>query len=230
VDRAVLQQLLAQGLSLAEIGRRLDRHEATVAYWLRKHGLQAANRAQHAARGALRREQLEEFVEEGLSIGQIAERVGRSRSTVRHWLREYELATVWAGRRAASAAGTRGLVLSCARHGEVPFVRRATGGYRCSRCRAEAVAKRRRKVKQVLVAEAGGACALCGYDRCVAALHFHHREPERKRFALSVRGVTRSLDAARAEARKCVLLCSNCHAEVEMGVTAVPGAGPGRVQ
>jgi hypothetical protein len=34
--------------------------------------------------------------------------------------------------------------------------------------------------------------------------------------------VTRALDAARAEARKCVLLCSNCHAEVEAGAVQLP--------
>ena len=48
MDRASLEQLLGQGLSLAEIGRRFGRHEATVSYWVKKHGLEAANRAKHA--------------------------------------------------------------------------------------------------------------------------------------------------------------------------------------
>jgi hypothetical protein len=30
-----------------------------------------------------------------------------------------------------------------------------------------------------------------------------------------------ALEAARAEAAKCVLLCANCHAEVEAGVATV---------
>jgi hypothetical protein len=77
----------------------------------------------------------------------------------------------------------------------------------------------------VLVAEAGGRCVICGYDRCVAALQFHHLEPSQKAFGLSKRGVTRSIEAARAEAGKCTLLCSNCHAEVEAGVTAPPSIG-----
>ena len=38
---------------------------------------------------------------------------------------------------------------------------------------------------------------------------------------MSRRGVTRSIEQARAEARKCVLLCGNCHAEVEAGVAAL---------
>jgi hypothetical protein len=42
------------------------------------------------------------------------------------------------------------------------------------------------------------------------------------RLEISRDGVTLSLEAVRLEARKCVLVCSNCHAEVEAGVTTVP--------
>jgi hypothetical protein len=52
----------------------------------------------------------------------------------------------------------------------------------------------------------------------MAALEFHHVAPDDKRFSLSHRGVTRSIARARAEASKCVLLCANCHAEVEAGI------------
>ncbi len=56
MDRASLKQLLGQGLSLAEIGRRFGRHEATVGYWVEKYGLQAVNHDKHVARGGLARE------------------------------------------------------------------------------------------------------------------------------------------------------------------------------
>jgi len=84
------------------------------------------------------------------------------------------------------------------------------------------VKARRRRLKQMLIAEAGGACALCGYDRCTAALEFHHRDRADKRFGLGERGLTRSLARLREEAAKCVLLCSNCHSEVEAGVAKLP--------
>jgi len=80
------------------------------------------------------------------------------------------------------------------------------------------VTRRRRKVKEILVREAGGGCALCGYARHIGALGFHHLDPGEKRFSLGDRGVARSLERARKEARKRVLLCANCHAEVEAGV------------
>lgn len=73
-----------------------------------------------------------------------------------------------------------------------------------------------------MVAEAGGRCVICGYDRHVRALEFHHLNPADKRLGLSAGGVTLSLRALRAEAAKCVLLCSNCHAEVEDGLAALP--------
>jgi len=218
MERRDLEQLLAQGLSLAEIGRRVGRHEATVGYWVAKHGLRPVNQERHAPKGPIGRDRLTELVAAGLSVVQIAREVDRSRTTVRHWLTEYGLATQWAERRQALARGDRRRVLYCSRHGMVVFSRMARGGYRCTRCRSEAVSRRRRKVKRLLVEDAGGRCVRCGYDRCVAALEFHHLDPAEKRFALSTRGVARSLEKARVEASKCVLLCANCHAEVEAGV------------
>jgi hypothetical protein len=81
---------------------------------------------------------------------------------------------------------------------------------------------RRRTIKEILVREAGGRCQICGYDRYSAALQFHHVDPGAKSFGLALRGVTRSLDRCREEARKCVLLCANCHAEVEAAVARLP--------
>jgi hypothetical protein len=78
------------------------------------------------------------------------------------------------------------------------------------------------KLKRILVEEAGGACVLCGYARFPAALQFHHLDPSTKEFALTREGMTRSLARGRDEARKCVLLCANCHAEVEGGFTQLP--------
>jgi hypothetical protein len=92
-----------------------------------------------------------------------------------------------------------------------------SGRARCRKCRIERVSEWRRRTKARLVEETGGKCEICGYDRCFAALQFHHRDPSEKSFALSLRGRIRSIDRLRAEAAKCVLLCANCHAAVEVG-------------
>ena len=232
MDRARLEEMLAEGLSLAAMGRRMGRHESTVAAYLGKYGLRAVNAAKHGARGGLTRAQLEPLVEAGMSVAQIAAEVDRSKATVRHWLREHGLRTNSPSgvRRseesaAARAGGLRRATMTCATHGLTEFVATRRGYYRCAQCRSAAVVKRRRRVKEILVAEAGGACCLCGYQRCMAALQFHHLDPGDKRFELSRRGVTRSLQRARDEAAKCVLLCSNCHAEVEAGLVSVVATG-----
>jgi transposase/5-methylcytosine-specific restriction endonuclease McrA len=231
MDRASLERLLGQGLSLAEIGRRAGRHEATVGYWLRKHGLQAVGRAKHAARGGIGKEELEVLIVAGMSISEIAEEMNCSKGTVRHWLTRYGLKTHGAlGRRTAAqvlAGRTAGLSvvrMRCPRHGEANFCLDKRGYYRCKRCRSESVARRRRKMKEILVREAGGACQICGYDRDMRALHFHHLERSSKRHEINARGAGIALDKLRSEARKCVLLCANCHAEVEAGLIALTAA------
>ena len=229
MDRTSLEQLLEQGLSLAEIGRRFDLHEATVSYWVKKHGLEAANRDKHVARGGIDREDLEPLVEAGMSIAQITDAVGRSKATVRHWLIRYGLKTQNSrGRRpsgqakAAKEAGLATVTMRCSRHGETEFCLDGRGYYRCKQCRSAAVSRRRRKVKAILVEEAGGACCICGYRRNMRALHFHHVEPSQKRHEINAKGFAIALEKLRVEARKCVLLCSNCHAEVEDGMVSVP--------
>jgi transposase len=88
MDREVLEGFLAEELSLAEIGRRVERHEATVSYWVTKYGLAASRRATCAARGGIARDDLVALVERGASIAEIAEAVSRSKATVRHWLQK----------------------------------------------------------------------------------------------------------------------------------------------
>jgi DNA-binding transcriptional ArsR family regulator len=218
MNRQWLEERLTAGDSYEEIAREARRHPSTVSYCARRHGLASAHVSRHAARGGIDRDTLAALVDEGLSIRAIAERLDLSYTTVRHWLREYALQTRRAHRSKLQANGD-GVVGTCPRHGETSFVIRRDGGrWRCLKCRAEAVTRRRQKVKAILVSEAGGRCALCGYNRCVGALGFHHVDPAEKRFGISLRA-SRSLGRARSEARKCVLLCANCHAEVERGVT-----------
>jgi transposase len=223
VDRVYLQLAVEQGLSLEEIGRRVGRHPSTVANWLAAHGLKAAYAGKFAGRGGLTRVELEPLADAGLSLREIAERVERSIATVRHWLAKHDLEELRKSRRRPPDPPPAGSVVmrTCGRHGETPHRYEKRGYYRCRRCAQSYVATRRRRVKAILVEEAGGACALCGYSRCVAALQFHHVDPSLKEFAVSRRGITRGIAEVRAEAGKCVLLCSNCHAEVEAGVSAL---------
>lgn len=88
------------------------------------------------------------------------------------------------------------------------------------------VSAHRRKLKARSIEFKGGRCILCGYNKCNAALEFHHLDPKEKAFGLSRKGVTRSWESVRSEIKKCVLVCANCHREVEAGVRRLaPAAG-----
>ena len=106
----------------------------------------------------------------------------------------------------------------CKHHGRTNHVIDNSGRTRCLRCRSAAVSKTRRKTKAKLVEEAGGCCCICRYRRCLQALQFHHLNPKRKRFTISCSN-TYGIERKRKEVKKCILVCANCHAELEAGVT-----------
>lgn len=72
-------------------------------------------------------------------------------------------------------------------------------------------AREERKLK--LVEMLGGKCEKCDYDKCKRCLHFHHRNPQNKKFAIGTHGLCRRWDDLVAEAMKCMLLCPTCHCE-----------------
>jgi hypothetical protein len=119
-------------------------------------------------------------------------------------------------------------VRHCPHHGKTEFAYYSRGGgtrgWRCKRCVGEYVTRRKQRVRRTLVKEAGGRCCICGYDRCSLNLVFHHVDPSKKSFGLSM-GTTKALRAYREEAKKCVLVCNNCHGEIEAGLITSPAPG-----
>jgi hypothetical protein len=79
---------------------------------------------------------------------------------------------------------------------------------------SERVAKRRKALKEKAVEYLGGKCSICGYDKCLNALQFHHTNPEDKDFSISAKGYTRSWKIVKQELNKCILVCANCHCEL----------------
>jgi hypothetical protein len=166
----------------------------------------------HSTREVTRSE-LEPLVMAGLRLATIAGELGVPEASVRGWIVRLGLPQPIEVRRAQVAAalrdGAKEVIRTCRRHGETEFALVGSEKRpRCKLCRSEAVARRRRRVKQILVDEAGGECVLCGYSRCLNALEFHHRDPTAKEFGVAMRGITRAIDTVRAEAAKCVLFCS----------------------
>jgi hypothetical protein len=87
----------------------------------------------------------------------------------------------------------------------------------------KAVAKRRKKLREMARIYKGGKCMICGYDRSLEALDFHHLDRSQKGFGISSKGLTKSWEKIKKELDKCILICANCHREVHAGLTQLPG-------
>lgn len=104
-----------------------------------------------------------------------------------------------------------GLCDCCKR--ELPNFRRKL----CSTC---SVNKRRLKLRQLALEYKGGKCCICGYHTTYYALQFHHLDPDTKKFAVSDKP-TGSWIKLKRELDKCILVCSNCHAEIHAGLLRI---------
>ncbi len=71
----------------------------------------------------------------------------------------------------------------------------------------------RRNMKLQAIKMLGGKCSICGYNRCIDALEFHHKDPKQKDFKIGA-GNTISWKEYKSEVEKCILVCSNCHKEI----------------
>ena len=69
----------------------------------------------------------------------------------------------------------------------------------------------RRKIKEKFVLYKGGKCSICGYDKAMRALEFHHEDPSKKENGIFYHV---KWEESRKELDKCILVCSNCHREI----------------
>jgi len=86
--------------------------------------------------------------------------------------------------------------------------------WRCIKCSSESIQRKRYRLKEKAVEYKGGKCEICGYDKCIDALEFHHKDPYQKDFGISAKGVLRKWDIVKEELDKCICVCANCHREI----------------
>src|SRR5437868_5782418 len=80
------------------------------------------------------------------------------------------------------------------------------------------VKQRRTRLKEMAVKMKGGKCEICGYNKYLGALDFHHIDQSTKKFDLTVTELTKSWEVIKEEVEKCMLVCSNCHREIHGGI------------
>lgn len=91
----------------------------------------------------------------------------------------------------------------------------------CKKCNSSLAANRFRENKRKALEYKGNKCVICGYNKCVGALHFHHIDPNLKEFSLSQLKKYTFDDRVKKELDKCVLVCANCHSEIHAGLVKI---------
>ena len=70
--------------------------------------------------------------------------------------------------------------------------------------------------KSKIVKECGGKCSVCGYDKNLSSITFHHINPKEKSFPIDTRAfANRKNEMIMNEIKKCIVVCRNCHGEIE---------------
>lgn len=88
---------------------------------------------------------------------------------------------------------------------------------------SEKVKRWRRNTKERIIKAMGGACCICGYNKCPNSMILHHIDPSEKDIGIGdIRANPKAWAIIVEELRKCILLCSNCHGEVHWGVAILP--------
>ena len=95
---------------------------------------------------------------------------------------------------------------------EIEKTEKAISPY-CKPCSSAEVAVRKLRLKIQCVEYKGGKCEICGYNKCIDALEFHHLDPSQKNFLLSKIKSASLSEKIKKELDNCQLLCSNCHRE-----------------
>lgn len=161
----------------------------------------------------MQKEILYDKFNQGLSLRQIALDLNVSYNTIRYWAKKYGL--------------KKKVQKQC-----IICLADLTGNqtkYCSNNCKAKAHYNKHKsnpnsyhsqtlrglKRKMLFIKELGAACEICGYNKNLAALEFHHKDPSTKLLALDMRSLSNNaLTTLRKELIKCRLLCSNCHKEL----------------
>lgn len=162
----------------------------------------------------MQRASLVELVCRGYSTRRLAKELSTSQTNIRYWLGKYDLRTD------ESSKAPSGRKCPCGETRSIMFYARMKAI--CIACHNKYTVARQQRNKAWAVAQSGGCCKLCGYDRCLAALDFHHLDPTTKDSGLEA-GIRRSWGKPRilAEISKCLLVCRNCHSEIHAGLVDV---------
>lgn|SRR5882724_6084317 len=162
------------------------------------------------------KEQLLAHIHNGLSTREIGQKTNKSQTNVRFWLNKFSLSTnpkfgYQQKEKFCSMCQTIKPIGDFYTKRDKNYPNKYPLSY-CISCTSIQAVERQRELKKTAIEHKGGKCQKCGYNKCQAALEFHHLKPEEKDFAIS-RCKNNSFEKVKKELDKCILICSNCHKE-----------------
>jgi hypothetical protein len=159
------------------------------------------------------------YVEQGFSIYTIAKKSKKAPTTIRYWLRKYELKTknksFKDGYHRERINGYFCSSCNIELNEKTAYSRKDNRyGFfsQCRKCMSNDAKLKRKNSKEKAIEYKGGCCNRCGYDKNIASLEFHHLDPSQKEIT-PTKLTNREWKVLKEEIDKCTLLCSNCHRE-----------------
>ena len=152
-----------------------------------------------------------------LSIRKIAKELSVSASTVKYWLKKFNIKTI----PRSEVSDCRFCPRCKTEKLKTEFYNRRNGkgnSVYCKSCSNTQTVERQKRFKQQCVNWKGGECVGCGYNKCNNALDFHHLGQDKKEFSIAHARLTSFNENIKRELDKCILVCSNCHREIHAGV------------
>lgn len=157
---------------------------------------------------------LSALVSQEKSISQMAIALDTSKTNIRYWLNKFNLKSKY--RWKIEKRTTKNCPRCQIEKSIKEFYKRrnkAGASVYCKPCSNLEAIERFRRFKTLCVQYKGGKCVICGYNKSVSALDFHHINPKDKSFGIA-RTKSKKFDKKiKKELDKCNLLCANCHRE-----------------
>ena len=157
-------------------------------------------------------------VNNGFSSHKIAQRLMVSQATVKYWLKKHGLKTQWKVNN--RYVGKKVFLCLCGENKKENFMiskNKTRSHTLCKKCHNKNTIKRGRLNRKTYVDYKGGKCEKCGYNKCIEALDFHHRDKNGKDLKFKTIRYW-GIEKAKKELDKCVLLCCRCHREEHYGI------------
>lgn len=210
------KQLISKGYTSKQIGEAMGKSSSSVKRDLIKLGLKTIH---WKAPNPIDIEKLKDGISRNLSSFKIAKELGCSQTNVVYYLKKYKLKTYprWTILRKNAEDGYK-ICPKCKVKKELIksnfyIDKRGKIHSWCKICNNTIAYQKQCARKKYAVDYKGGKCIVCGYDKYLGALDFHHVDPTKKEFNISKLD-TYSLAILNVELDKCILVCKNCHAEI----------------